>query len=349
MAERVRVGVIGASGYTGYELLRVLVAHPAVEISVATSEQYAGQQVAEIFPSLARLLDLTLSPLLEEGLEERCDTVFLALPHKTAMRAAVRFLAAGKRVIDLSADFRLRDAETYEAWYGAAHEARSWLARAVYGLPERYRNAIKGAQLVANPGCYPTSAILPLAPLLSEGLLVPESIIVDALSGVSGAGRKLEAQYLYGEAAESVKAYGVPRHRHTPEIEQELSAAAGVPVTITFTPHLLPMTRGMLSTIYAQPRLPLSASQFREVLGKAYGEEPFVRLCAAGRLPEARHVRGSNFCDIGVEVDSRTGRLILISALDNLMKGASGQAIQNFNLMHGLAETLALRTPGLAL
>jgi N-acetyl-gamma-glutamyl-phosphate reductase len=281
-------------------------------------------------------------------LEERCDAVFLGLPHKTAMQAAARFLDAGKRVIDLSADFRLREAETYEQWYGVEHEERAWLANAVYGLPEIYREEVRSAQLVANPGCYPTSAILPLAPLLRERLLKLDSIIVDSLSGVSGAGRKVHTMYLYGEVAESVSAYGLPRHRHTPEIEQELSAAAGEPVTITFTPHLLPATRGILTTIYALPCVPLSAAQLRDALAKAYLAEPFVRICPAGRLPETRHVRGSNFCDIGLEVDERTGRLILVSALDNLVKGASGQAIQNFNLMHGLPETLALATAGLA-
>lgn len=348
MTERIRVGIIGASGYTGNELLRMLLGHPRVELTIVTSEQNAGRNVSQVFPSFSSLLDLTFASLQEADLEARCDTVFLALPHKTAMQAAVRFLDAGKRVIDLSADFRLHDVDTYETWYGVAHEARAWVDRAVYGLPELHRDAIRGAQLVASPGCYPTSSILPLAPLLREQLLELDSIIIDSLSGVSGAGRKVDAMYLYGELAESVKAYGVPRHRHTPEIEQELSAAAGEPVTITFTPHLMPMSRGMLSTIYARPRLPFTAAQFREVLSKAYEGEPFVRLCREGTLPETRHVRASNFCDLGLDIDERTGRLILFSALDNLVKGASGQAIQNFNIMHAFPETTALHGAGLA-
>lgn len=343
----IRVAIVGASGYTGLELIRLLDRHPEVAITSVTSEQSAGRKISELFPSLRGCCDLVLEPLEPAAIAVKADLVFTALPHQAAMVVVPDFLAAGKKLIDLSADYRLHDATVYGAWY-EPHKNPELLSQAVYGLPELRRESIRSASLVANPGCYPTSIILGLKPLLEAGLIEPASIIADSGSGVSGAGRAAKVDSLYCEVNEGFKAYGVGgAHRHTPEIEQELSVLAGRPITITFTPHLVPMDRGILSTIYATPNCPVTAEGLGDLYAAAYQDEPFVRVLPKGQFPSTAFVRGSNFCDIGLTVDSRTNRIIVVSAIDNLVKGASGQAIQNMNLLCGFPEQTGLE--GIAL
>lgn len=343
----VKVAIVGASGYTGLELIRLLSVHPEVTITSVTSEQSAGKKISDLFPTLRGRCDLLLEPLEPSAIAAKADVVFTALPHQAAMAVVPAFLAVGKRVVDLSADYRLHDPAVYGAWY-EPHKNPELLSEAVYGLPELRREAIRLARLVANPGCYPTSIILGLKPLLEAGLIDPTTIIADSGSGVSGAGRSAKVDSLYCEVNEAFKAYGVGGlHRHTPEIEQELSALAGQQVTITFTPHLVPMDRGILSTIYATPTRTVTTDELVALYAAAYREEPFVRPLPKGQFPSTAFVRGSNFCDIGVAVDNRTNRLIVVSAIDNLVKGASGQAIQNMNLLCGFPELLGLE--GLAL
>lgn len=336
------VGIVGASGYTGVELARILASHPEVRLTVATSRQYAGKPLAEVFPNLRKRVDILCENLAVEALVERADFFFCAVPHKTAMDIVPRLLAAGKKVVDLSADFRIHDAAVYEAWY-QPHSSPQFLAEAAYGLPELYRDTIAGARLTANPGCYPTSVILALTPLLRAGLIDADTLIIDSKSGTSGAGRAANVGTLFCEVTDGFKAYKVGgSHRHIPEIEQELSLAAGRPVTITFTPHLLPISRGILSTIYASLTEAGKKADLQSLFEQTYGAEPFVRVLPAGTVPATQHVRGSNCCDIGVQHDARTGRVIVMSAIDNIVKGASGQAVQNMNLMHGFAETTGL-------
>lgn len=342
-----KVAVVGASGYTGVELLRLLHCHPEVAVTCITSEQSAGKPVAEVFPTLRNRYSKVLENLEPVRVAEKADLVFTALPHKAAMEVVPTFLKLGKRVIDLSADYRFSDASVYEQWY-EPHMNPELLEKAVYGLPEVRRAKIKGAKLVGNPGCYPTSVILGLMPLLKNGLVDLTTIVADSKSGVSGAGRSTKVENLFCEVNEGFKAYGVGGvHRHIPEIEQELSLAAGEPVTISFTPHLVPMDRGILSTMYARLSASASADDLVELYADFYNGEPFVRILSAGSFPSTAHVRGSNFCDIGIAVDSRAGRVIVVSAIDNLVKGAAGQAVQNMNIVCGLPETLAL--DGLAL
>ncbi len=338
-----RVAIIGASGYTGVELLRIFRLHPQVEVVAVSSRRYAGHSVGEVFPSLHGYNDLIFMPSDKDFLDRPIDFLFTAVPHGVAMSVVPRFLDAGLRVIDLSADFRLRDCKTYEAWY-QPHTAPELIDNAVYGLPEVYARDIASAQLVANPGCYPTSVLLPLIPLLRSGTVRPQGIIVDSKSGASGAGRSPSPATIYCEVNEAFKAYKIAGHRHLPEIEQELSVAADRPVAITFVPHLVPMSRGILSTIYAQPVDETSVSEVLGILEEFYRGSPFVHILPQGVCPNVSQVRGSNFCDIGAEIDRHTGRLVLISAIDNLVKGASGQAVQNFNLMSGLDESLGLDT-----
>lgn len=338
----IRVGIVGASGYTGVELARLLCGCPDVELTVATSRQYAGQKLAEVYPSLAALVDIVCEDLSFQELVERADLFFTAVPHQTAMAVVPDILKAGKKVIDLSADFRIHDAAVYEKWY-QEHTAQEYLAQAVYGLPELHREQIKKAQLVANPGCYPTSVILGLAPLLQAGIVEPESIIVDSKSGASGAGRAAQTGTLFCEVTEGFKAYKVAAHRHTPEMEQEISEICKKPVTISFIPHLLPMSRGILSTIYAKLVRQITDSEVHDLYHTFYKDEPFVRICAPGTVPATQFVRGSNFCDIGFKKDSRTGRIVVLSTIDNLVKGAAGQAVQNMNLMGNLPETRGLQ------
>jgi len=342
-----RVAIAGASGYTGVELLRFLVQHPAVQVVALTADTHANQPISQVFPNLNGFVDLTCAPLDPAALAREAEFVFLALPHKASMTVGAELVERGARVLDLSADFRLKDPAAYSTWYGFEHTAPALLSKAVYGLPELHREAIAAARLVAVPGCYPTSTILGLAPLLAKGLVDVETIVVDSISGVSGAGRKPELPTHYSEVNESLKAYGVAKHRHTPEIEQELSGVAGRPVMVTFTPHLAPLTRGILTTITARLIRPQATAGLLAVYREFYREQPFVRVLDEGRLPETKHVLHSNLCDIGVVSDARTGRVIMVSAIDNLAKGASGQAVQCFNLMAGLDERTGLWIPGL--
>jgi len=337
----VNVGIVGASGYTGVELARLLYNCPDVKLTVATSRQFKGKNLAEVYPNLAGMVDIVCEDLKTEEMAERADLFFTAVPHQTAMAIVPDLLMAGKKVIDLSADFRLHDAEVYEKWY-QNHTAQEYLAEAVYGLPELHRQQVVGSRLVANPGCYPTSVILALAPLLQHGAIDTETIIVDSKSGASGAGRLPQTGTLFCEVNDGFKAYKVAAHRHTPEMEQELSLLSNKPVTISFTPHLLPISRGILSTVYAKLTTPISDAEAYEIYKNFYKDEVFVRLCGLGSYPATQFVRGSNFCDIGFKVDNRTGRIVILSAIDNLVKGAAGQAIQNMNLMCNLPETRGL-------
>lgn len=338
----VKVAIVGASGYTGVELVRLLHAHPAVEISCVTSRQNAGEDLGEVFPSLYREFTQVCDDVDVDLICSRADLIFTALPHQAAMNVIPAFLQAGKRVVDLSADYRLRDAAVYEQWY-QAHSSPDLLTEAVYGLPEIYRKKIPPARLVANPGCYPTSVALALKPLLQHKLVDPSTLVADAKSGTSGAGRAAKLGSLFCEVNEGFKPYGVANHRHTPEIEQTLSDVAGAPVRITFTPHLLPVNRGILATCYAQLSEALSLADLRSIYLEHYEKEPFVRLLPEGLWPNVAYVRGSNFCDINLTVDVRTGRIIVVSAIDNLVKGAAGQAVQNMNLLLGENEDLGLK------
>jgi len=340
---KVRVAILGASGYTGAELIRLLAGHPDAEIAALIAARRAGQPVGAVFPHLAAygLPDLVA---LEAVDWSAVDLVFCCLPHG-ATQEVVAGLPRALKVVDLSADFRLADPETYARWYGRAHAAPELQREAVYGLAEIGRERIKAARLVANPGCYPTAAMLPLVPLVEAGAIDPNEIVIDAKSGVTGAGRRLREDMLFAEVAEGVHAYAIAAHRHAPEIEQGLAEAAGRAVTVTFTPHLMPMNRGILATAYVRCAAGRDADGLRRLLAERYAGAPFVRVLAAGQAPATRHVRGSNLCLIGVFDDRRPGRAILISAIDNLVKGASGQAVQCMNLMCGLDETagLALR------
>lgn len=339
-----RIAVVGASGYTGVELLRLLSRHPEVQLVCVTSRQHAGQKVTDVFPSLQGSLELTFTDVDPSVLAQQADLVFTAVPHQTAMGMIPQLLEAGCRVVDLSADFRIRDVSVYEDWY-QPHTAAELLAEAVYGLPELYRDQVPAARLVANPGCYPTSIALALAPLLEQELIDPATIIVDSKSGTSGAGRAAKVDTLFCEVNEGFKAYGLPRHRHTPEIEQTLTALANGAVTISFTPHLLPVNRGILSTCYASTKRTITLDAVHEVYAARYADEPFVRVLPKGALPNVAQVNGSNFCDIGLVVDDRTGRVVVVSTIDNLVKGAAGQAVQNMNLMLGLKENAGLQIP----
>ena len=348
-----KVAIIGASGYSGEELVKRILIHPHVELVAVTSRQNAGQTLAQVFPKFAshpRARTLRFSEPNVESLAGQVDIAFLALPHGVAAEYAVPLLNAGCTVIDLSADFRLRSAAIYKEFYAHDHPAPELLAKAVYGLPEIYREAIKTASLIASPGCYPTSILLPVIPLLQAGLIKSSGIIADSLSGVSGAGRKAEVDYLFCECNESVRAYGVPKHRHLSEIEEQLSLAAGSPVVIQFTPHLIPVNRGILSTLYLAPTEPFATAAEAETLNKkiaacyaaAYAHEPFVRVLEGKALPDTKNVTDTNVCEIAWRLDARTGRLIVISAEDNLVKGASGQAVQSMNLLCGFPETAGL-------
>jgi len=336
-----RIGIVGASGYTGVELARLLCSCPDVKLTVATSRQYKGKKLAEVYPSLAGMVDIVCEDLQIEELAERADLFFTAVPHQTAMAIVPDLIRAGKKVVDLSADFRIHDAAVYEKWY-QKHTAQEYIAEAIYGLPELHRQQIASARLVANPGCYPTSVILGVAPLLQVGVIEPETLIVDSKSGASGAGRLAQTGTLFCEVAEGFKAYKVAAHRHTPEMEQEISVLCKKPVTISFTPHLLPISRGILSTIYATMSKSMTDDEVYELYRNFYKDEPFVRLCEPGVFPATQFVRGSNFCDLGFKLDSRTGRIVVLAAIDNLVKGAAGQAVQNMNLMCGLPETRGL-------
>jgi N-acetyl-gamma-glutamyl-phosphate reductase len=339
-----KVAICGGSGYTGIELLRILAGHGGVEVTAVTSEKSAGKGVAELFPHLYLYRDLVYEPLNKEKLLAKADLFFLALPHASSQEAVNFFFRSGKKVVDLSADYRLRDPEVYEKWYGVAHDFTGTLKKAVYGLPEIYRSRIRKAALVANPGCYPTSALLGLMPALRGKLVDTSSIIIDSKSGATGAGRKADIALTFCEVNEGFKAYGIGTHRHTPEIEQEVSVLAGRAVTVNFTPHLLPVNRGILTTIYARLPRKVSQADVEKIYASAYGKEFFVKVLSPGLFPNVQRVRGTNFCEIGLKVNERTNTLIVVTAIDNLVKGASGQAVHNMNLMNGFDETEGLRS-----
>ena len=335
-----KVGIVGGTGYTGVELLRLLATHPVVEVSVITSRSEAGTAVADLFSNLRGRVDLRFSEPDPDTLGT-CDLVFFATPNGTAMKMVPELLERGTKVIDLAADFRLRDAREWEQWYGMPHACPELLDEAVYGLPEVSREAIGRARLVANPGCYPTAVTLGLMPLLEAGLVELENLVADAKSGVSGAGRKASIAMLMGEAGESFKAYSVPGHRHLPEIRQNLRSIAGAAVDLTFVPHLLPMVRGIEATLYARLRDP-EAKDLQDLYERRYVGEPFVDVMPPGSHPETRSVRGVNQCRIAVHRPQGGNTLVVLSVIDNLVKGAAGQAIQNMNLMLGLPETQGL-------
>ena len=344
MMKTKQIAIVGASGYSGEELVRLLLSHPHAELAAVTSRQYAGQTLAQVFPRFAhhpRAKALRFSEPKVELLAKQAQIVFLALPHGVAAEFAIPLLELGCQVIDLSADFRVKSAAVYKDFYAHDHPAPELLAQAVYGLPEVYRDQIKKASLVASPGCYPTSILLPTIPLLKAGLVQADSIIADSLSAVSGAGRKAELDYLFVECNESVRPYGIPKHRHLSEIEQELSLAGGSQVTIQFTPHLIPVNRGILTTLYLTP-IKATLERLTACYQAAYANEPFVRLLEGKALPDTKNVVGTNVIEIAWRLDPRTGRLIVMSAEDNLVKGASGQAVQSMNLMCGFPETAGL-------
>lgn len=345
--QKLKIAIIGSSGYVGGELFRLLLHHPRATITAVTSEKSAGQPIASIFPQLLGLTDLVCEPLDPEVIGKKAEFMFLALPHVTAQEAAFRFHQLGKKVVDLSADYRLTDPALYEKWYEHCHQYPDLLKAAVYGLPELHREKIRKAALIANPGCYPTGAILGLAPLLKKKALDLASIVIDSKSGVSGAGRSPSLAHHFPEVNEGFMAYKIGTHRHTPEIEQELSLIAGEQVTVSFTPHLVPVNRGILTTIYARLASKADTGRLHALYHESYRNEPFVRVLAAGQFPNVRNVRGSNFCDIGVYADPRTNRAVVVTAIDNLVKGASGQAIQNMNLMMGFDEAEGLKFAGM--
>ena len=345
----VKVGVAGATGYMGAELLRLLVVHPTVRLTVVmASERSAGTPLSRLIPSLRGQVSLTVEALDAERLAEEVECTFLALPHGETHRVVSVLRRRGRRVVDLSADYRLRSAADFEAWYKTPHGDPDGLREAVYGLPELYRKEITSAQLVANPGCYPAGALLAIVPLVRAGLGRPDGIVIDSKSGVTGAGaqtQKPDPMYQYTEANENLQAYAVARHRHTPEIEQELSLVAGTAVQVTFTPHLVPMNRGLFTTAYVPLARDVSTAECLAVYREVYGREPFVRVLDEGELPRTRAVLGSNYCDVAVVVERRTRRAICLSALDNLGKGGSAQGIQNLNIMHGWDERAGLEAP----
>ncbi len=338
-----KVAILGGSGYTGFELLRLLHHHKDVEVEVITSERFAGQKVSDVFLNF-RNDSIRFEPLKLNGLIDRAELYFLCLPHKTSQEIVATLNRKGKRVIDLSADYRLKDAKEYKEWYKTTHRFPSLLKKAVYGLPEIKKEDIKNALIVANPGCYPTGAILGIAPVIDKNFLDTDSIIIDSKSGVSGAGRAPALPFMFSEANESVRAYSVTTHRHIPEIEQELSTISGKKIKVIFTPHLIPMDRGILTTIYVRLRRKVTLPTIQSMYMEYYRNKPFVRVLKEGIYPTTKGVSGSNYCDISVFLDTR-GRhqtLIVVNAIDNLLKGASGQAVQNMNIMYGLNETAGL-------
>ena len=344
----VKIGIVGASGYSGSELLRFLVGHPGeLEVALCTSETYAGQRIESVLPNLRGFLSTEFEAFAIDSLKKRVDVVVLAVPHKVAMSFVPKILAQGLRIIDFSADYRLEDADTYERWYHVPHTSTGLIPQAVYGLPERHRECIRSARLVANPGCYPTSAILAAMPFVAQGVVELDSIIVDSKSGISGAGPKPSENTHYPNRESNVIAYNIGVHRHTPEIEQELTAVASEPVRVTFTPHLVPMTRGILSTVYMRLTEDMSAEEALAIYSTFYENEPFVRVLPPGTYPQTKAVLGSNYCDVGLEVDTRTRRIVAMAAIDNLGKGAAGAVVQNLNLMFGFKETAGLKAPGM--
>ncbi len=343
----IKVGLLGSTGYAGQELVRILLGHEEVKICRYGSRTYAGEPYSDVFGNMVKLVSDTCRGEDMERLCDEADVIFTATPQGLCSSLVDETVLSKVKIIDLSADFRLKDVKTYEKWYGIPHGSPEFLGEAVYGLCEKNREAIKGARLVANPGCYPTCSFLTLYPLAKAGLLDMKSIIIDAKSGTSGAGRGAKTANLFCEVNENIKAYGVASHRHTPEIEEQLSLASGEETVLTFTPHLIPMNRGILVTAYGNLKKDLTETEIREYYEEAYDDEPFVRLLPPGRCPETRWVEGSNYVDVNVKKDERTGRVIFMGAIDNLVKGAAGQAVQNMNLLFGLPETTGLLMPPL--
>ena len=354
---RIKIAVIGGSGYAGGELLRLLAQHPFAKVTMVTGDKAVGFPVSSRFPNLETFCSLKFEPMDLPRITKLADLVFMALPHTKSIGPVAHCVKSKKRIIDLSADHRLRDQDIYKQWYGVTHSSPRLLQRSVYGLPELHRSKITRTQLVAVPGCYPTAAILQLAPLLAKGIIKEDTIVIDAKSGVSGAGRSPAPGYHFPEAHDSITAYKIGQHRHTPEIEQELNAVflkahprsekKNHPMKVIFTPHLIPMNRGILSTAYAKMSKPMSTKALQELYRKFYRDERFVRIREESTHVSPNQVRGSNFCDIGVVMDPRTGNIITVAALDNLVKGAAGQAIQSMNLMMGYPEDTGLAAPGI--
>jgi N-acetyl-gamma-glutamyl-phosphate reductase len=341
--ERVSVGIIGASGYGGIQLVRLLLEHPQVELTYLGGHSSAGKPYSQIYPHLTNIVNLTIEPIDLEAIAARCQVVFLGLPNGLACDMAPVLTAKGCKVLDLSADYRFKDLVTYSAWYGKERTDKVVAAKAVYGLPELYREEIKAAQLIGCPGCYPTASLMALAPLLKQGLIVPETAIIDAKSGTSGGGREAKVNMLLAEAEGSLGAYGVAKHRHTPEIEQVCSDLAGQDVQVQFTPHLIPMVRGILSTVYATLRDPgLVRDDLITIYSAFYRSSPFIKVLPNGVYPQTKWAWGTNLCYLGIETDPRTNRVIVMSAIDNLVKGQAGQALQCLNLMMDWEETLGL-------
>jgi N-acetyl-gamma-glutamyl-phosphate reductase len=344
---KTKVGIVGATGYTGVELLRLLLHHPEVEVTALTSQKYAGIPIDQVFPSLMKHLQLKCEELTVDQISKKTDLIFTAVPHKTAMETVPLFFRQGKKVVDLSADFRLKDAAIYEKWY-QKHTSADLLPESVYGLPELHREKIRSAKIVGNPGCYPTGALIGLIPLVKKQMISLENIVIDSKSGVSGAGRDVVLDSLFCEVNEGVKAYKIFEHRHLPEIDQELSEMAQKKVSVTFVPHLIPMDRGILTTIYVVLTKRWKTEEVLNTFQEYYQEELFVRVYPKGRLPNTKDVRGSNYCDIGVKVHESDGRAVIVTAIDNLVKGASGEAVQNMNIMLGFPETMGLEVLPLA-
>lgn len=341
----IKAAVLGATGYAGIELVRILSNHPEVEIGFLGSRSFDGEKISEVYQNFEHVLETKCSELDMEEIK-KCDVAFTALPHGASNTVIPQLVEAGLKVIDLSGDFRYDDIEVYEKWYGQEHSSPELLKESVYGLCELHRDKIKGARLIGNPGCYTTCSILGAAPLLAKGLAQTKNIIVDAKSGVTGAGRNVALAYHFCECTENTKAYKIATHRHTSEIEQELSKLAKEEIMISFTPHLIPQKRGILSTIYINLNEKHTTEEIVELYKEFYKDEYFVRVKEAGKLPETKHVAGSNFVDIGVVVDERLNRAVVVSAIDNIVKGAAGQAVQNMNLLFGLDEKTGLKNAG---
>lgn len=343
---KLKASIVGATGYSGIELIRLLLGHPYVHLALLTSETYSGMSVKKALPFLD--LDKILVPFDAKKTAAESDLVFLCLPHTKSMNAAAEILKAGKKVVDLSADFRLKDKKVYEAWYGAKHLKPELLKKSVYGLPEINRKLIKGSSFVANPGCYPTGIILGAFPAVKAKLVDPSAIIVNAISGVTGAGRKAKTELQFSELSGNLKAYKIATHQHTPEIEMGIKLGSGdQKAKVSFTPHLAPVNRGIVSTINFALKKKVTTAKVIDIYKTAFAGEKFVRVLPEGQLPETKYVAGSNYCDIGVKVDSRTDRLLVVSVIDNLVKGAAGQAVQNMNLMCGFEEDTALKNIGM--
>jgi len=338
---KTKVGIIGATGYTGVELLRLLLLHPKIEVTALTSQKYAGVPIDQAFPSLMKRLQLKCEELNVDQISKKTDFIFTAVPHKTAMETVPPFFKYGKKIVDLSADFRFKDPAVYEKWY-QKHTSADLLQESVYGLPELHREKIRKAKIVGNPGCYPTGALIGLIPLVKNGMISYENIVIDAKSGVSGAGRDVVLGSLFCEVNEGVKVYNIFKHRHLPEIEEELGQLAKRKITVTFVPHLIPMDRGILTTLYVNLNKKMKEEEVLNVFQKNYRDEPFVRIYPKGKVPNTKDVKGSNFCDIGVVVNESDGQAVIVTAIDNLVKGASGEAVQNMNIMLGYPETMGL-------